>query len=56
LISKKAFGNPLVEPKTLGWEHSKSFLENVFESLGVASTPLKCFQKWLWKNVDDHGG
>jgi hypothetical protein len=43
LISSKASGNPLVEPKTLGWEHSKSFLENVFETLGVASTPLKCF-------------
>jgi hypothetical protein len=32
-----------VEPKTLGWKHSKSFLENVFENLGVASTPLRCF-------------
>jgi hypothetical protein len=32
-----------VEPKTLGWEHSKSFLENVFENLGVASTPLRRF-------------
>jgi hypothetical protein len=36
-------GNPLVEPKILGWEHSKSFLENIFENLGVASTSLKCF-------------
>jgi hypothetical protein len=45
-----------VEPKTLGWEHSKRFLENVFKNLGVASTPLKCFQKWLWTNGDDHGG
>jgi hypothetical protein len=43
LISSKALGNPLVETKTLGWEHSKSFLENVFKKLGVASTPLKCF-------------
>jgi hypothetical protein len=43
LISSKTFGNPLVEPKTLGWEHSKGFLENVFENLGVASTPLRCF-------------
>jgi hypothetical protein len=33
-----------VEPKTLGWEHSKRFLENAFENLGVVSTPLKCFQ------------
>jgi hypothetical protein len=32
-----------VEPKTLGWERSKSFLENVFENLGLASTPLRCF-------------
>jgi hypothetical protein len=43
LISSKTLGNPLVEPKTLGWEHSKSFLKNVFENLGVASTPLRCF-------------
>jgi hypothetical protein len=34
----------------------KRFLENVFENLGVVSTPLKCFQKWLWTNGDDHGG
>jgi hypothetical protein len=26
----------------------KRSLENVFENLGVESTPLKCFQKWLW--------
>jgi hypothetical protein len=32
-----------VEPKTLGWERSKSFLENVFKNLGVASTPLRYF-------------
>jgi hypothetical protein len=44
LVSSKALGIPLVEPKTLGWEHSKRFLENVFENLGVVSTPLKCFQ------------
>jgi hypothetical protein len=34
-----------VEPKTLGWEHSKRIFEDVFENLGVVSTPLKCFQK-----------
>jgi hypothetical protein len=47
LISNKAFGKPLVEPKTLGWEHSKRFLENAFENLGVVSTPLKSYQKWF---------
>jgi hypothetical protein len=36
-----------VEPKTLGWEHSKKNFKNVFENLGVVSTPLKCFQKWF---------
>jgi hypothetical protein len=40
-----------VEPKTLGWEHSKSFLENVFQNLGVASTPLKCFTNGFDKMV-----
>jgi hypothetical protein len=25
----------------------KRFLKNVFENLGVVSTPLKCFQKWF---------
>jgi hypothetical protein len=45
-----------VEPKTLGWEHSKKFFENVFKNLGVVSTPLKCFQKWFWTNGDDLGG
>jgi hypothetical protein len=58
-----------VEPKTLGWEHSKSFLENVFENLGVASTPLRCFtngfeqmvilmkDEWSWwfsNDIGDH--
>jgi hypothetical protein len=33
-----------VEPKTLGWEHSQEKFENVFENLGVVSTPQKCFQ------------
>jgi hypothetical protein len=57
LVSSKALGKPLVEPKTLGWEHSKGiFFENVFENLGVVSTPLKCFQKGFWTNGDDHGG
>jgi hypothetical protein len=44
LISNKALGRLLVEPKTLGWEHSKKS----FENLGVVLTPLKCFQKWFW--------
>jgi hypothetical protein len=47
LVSNKALGKPLVEPKTLGWEHSKRNFENVIENLGVVSTPLKCFQKWF---------
>jgi hypothetical protein len=30
-----------MEPKTLGWEHSKRIFGNVFENVGVVSTPLK---------------
>jgi hypothetical protein len=45
-----------VEPKILGWEYSKKIFENVFENLGVVSTPLKCFQKWFWTNGVGHGG
>jgi hypothetical protein len=60
LISNKALGKLLVEPKTLGWEHSKKRFENVFKNLGVASTPLKCFSKkwfldnwsWTWKKKE----
>jgi hypothetical protein len=36
LISSKAFGKLLVEPKTLGWEHSRNFFENVFKNLGCS--------------------
>jgi hypothetical protein len=45
-----------VEPKTLGWEHSKKSFKNVFENLGVVSTPLQFFQKWFWTNGVGHGG
>jgi hypothetical protein len=44
-----------VEPKTLGWEHSKKSFENVFENHGVVSTTLKCFQKWFWRKGVGHG-
>jgi hypothetical protein len=56
LISNKALGKLLVDPKTLGWEHSKESFENVFENLGVLSTLLKCFQKWFWTIGVGHGG
>jgi hypothetical protein len=45
-----------VEPKTLGWDHSKKSFKNVFENLGVVPTPLKCFQKGLWTIRVGHGG
>jgi hypothetical protein len=25
-------------------------ISNAFKNLGVVSTPLRCFQKWLWTN------
>jgi hypothetical protein len=28
----------------------KESFKNAFENLGVVSTPLRCFQKWLWTN------
>jgi hypothetical protein len=35
----------------------KENFENVFENLGVVSTPLICFQKkWFWTNKVGHGG
>jgi hypothetical protein len=52
LVSSKALGIPLVEPKTLGWEHSKRFLENVFENLGVVSTPLKGLKKMVFGQME----
>jgi hypothetical protein len=30
MVSIKAFGKLLVEPKTLGWEHSKKNVEKCF--------------------------
>jgi hypothetical protein len=52
MVSIKVLGKFVVEPKTLGWESSRESFENVFENLGVVSTPLKCFQmileKWSW--------
>jgi hypothetical protein len=56
LISSKAFGKLLVEPKTLGLGTLKESFKNAFENLGIVSTPLKCFQKWFWTNGDNHGG
>jgi hypothetical protein len=56
MFSIKAFGKLLVEPKTLGWGHSKKNFENVFKKLGVVPAPLKCFQKWFWTNGVGHGG
>jgi hypothetical protein len=33
-----------VEPKTLGWDNFQKYFENGFENLGVATTPLRCFE------------
>jgi hypothetical protein len=30
----------------------KRFLKNVFENLGVVSTPLKCFQKGIFGSME----
>jgi hypothetical protein len=56
MVSIKAFGKLLVEPKTLGWEHSKKISKMFSKNLGVVSTPLKCFHKWFWTNGVGNGG
>jgi hypothetical protein len=52
MFSIKAFGKLLVEPKTLGWKHSKKNFENVFEYLRVVSTPLKCLKKMVFGQME----
>jgi hypothetical protein len=37
------------------YTQGKNF-KNVFENLGVVSTPLKCFQKWFWTKEVGHEG
>jgi hypothetical protein len=55
MVSIKVLGKLVVKPKTLGWENSRKSFKNVFENLGVVSTPLKCFQmilekcSWTWE-------
>jgi hypothetical protein len=49
MVSIKVFGKLVVEPKTLGWEHSPERFRIFFENLGVVSTPLKCFQMYFWQ-------
>jgi hypothetical protein len=57
MVSIVAFDNPCSGAKTLGWGHSqKGDFKNVFENLGVVSTPLKCFHKWFWTNGIGNGG
>jgi hypothetical protein len=42
----------VVEPKTLGWEHSPNLTsKNVFENLGEVSTPLNFFSNDLENGV-----
>jgi hypothetical protein len=33
----------------------KESFKTAFENLGVVSTPLRFFQKWLWTNKVGHG-
>jgi hypothetical protein len=40
-----------VEPKTLGWGTLKESFENIFENLGVVSTPLKCFKGGFFEQM-----
>jgi hypothetical protein len=46
-----------VEPKSLGWEHSKEIFENDFENLGVVFYSTKMFSEmvlyyWKWRKKE----
>jgi hypothetical protein len=47
LISSETLGKPSSGAKNSRMGTLKKFLKNVFENLGVAYTPLKCFTKRL---------
>jgi hypothetical protein len=54
MVSINAFRKLVVEPKTLGWEHSKEILKNDFENLRVVFYSTEMFSemgfyKWRWK-------
>jgi hypothetical protein len=44
LVSSKALGKPLVEPKTLGWEHSNGSLKMISKTLEWSAIPLMDFK------------
>jgi hypothetical protein len=55
MVSIVAFDKPCSGAKTSRMGTLKESFENAFENLGVVSTLLRCFQKWLWANKVGHG-
>jgi predicted nucleotide-binding protein (sugar kinase/HSP70/actin superfamily) len=48
--------NLVVEPKTLGWGHSKKFWEKFFENLGVEFYFTEVFsRKWFYMDGVEKG-
>jgi hypothetical protein len=47
LISSKAFGKLLVEPKTLGWEHSRKKIQKCFQKPWSSIYSTEMFSKMV---------
>jgi hypothetical protein len=43
MVNILTFGKPCSGAKTLGWEHSIRYFENVFKNLEIVLIPMKCF-------------
>jgi hypothetical protein len=51
MVSIKTFGKPCSGAKTLGWEYSIGYLENIFENLGIEPYSNEMFSEMrFWIN------
>jgi hypothetical protein len=48
MISTKVFGKLVVEPKTLGWEHSPERFWKCFQKPWSSIYSTEMFSKWIW--------
>jgi hypothetical protein len=59
MVSIKAFGKLLVEPKILGWEHSQKSFRNCFQKPWSSVYSIEMFSKmvldkwsWTWRKKE----
>jgi hypothetical protein len=50
MVSIKVLGKPVVEPKTLGWEHSPKKIRKCFRTPWSSIYSTEMFSKWFWTN------